>query len=143
MCVSSARSPSGPASARTEAKHNLHPSNIHDNAYAVGTIDFTGDMPVILGPDGPSLGGFVCPATIVEAGSFGEDRPIEARRPGPLPVFNSPPSTSKVQRNGKRCDYADIRHNYANTPQRTVSESEFAKGLSACDTLQITEFLCI
>jgi urea carboxylase len=45
----------------------LHPSNIHDNAYAVGTIDFTGDMPVILGPDGPSLGGFVCPVTIIEA----------------------------------------------------------------------------
>jgi urea carboxylase len=45
----------------------LHPSNIHDNAYAIGTIDFTGDMPVILGPDGPSLGGFVCPATIIEA----------------------------------------------------------------------------
>ena len=45
----------------------LHPSNIHDNAYAIGTVDFTGDMPVILGPDGPSLGGFVCPATIVEA----------------------------------------------------------------------------
>jgi urea carboxylase len=45
----------------------LHPSNIHDNAYAIGTIDFTGDMPVILGPDGPSLGGFVCPATIVDA----------------------------------------------------------------------------
>lgn len=42
----------------------LHPSNIHDNAYAVGSIDFTGDMPIILGPDGPSLGGFVCPATI-------------------------------------------------------------------------------
>jgi urea carboxylase len=45
----------------------LHPSNIHDNAYALGTVDFTGDMPVILGPDGPSLGGFVCPATIIEA----------------------------------------------------------------------------
>jgi urea carboxylase len=45
----------------------LHPSNIHDNAYAIGTVDFTGDMPVILGLDGPSLGGFVCPATIVEA----------------------------------------------------------------------------
>ncbi|CAG8998265.1 MAG: Carbamoyl-phosphate synthase large chain [Candidatus Celerinatantimonas neptuna] len=45
----------------------LHPSNLHDNAYAVGTIDFTGDMPVILGPDGPSLGGFVCPATIIKA----------------------------------------------------------------------------
>jgi urea carboxylase len=45
----------------------LHPSNIHDNAYAVGAVDFTGDMPVILGPDGPSLGGFVCPATLVKA----------------------------------------------------------------------------
>jgi urea carboxylase len=45
----------------------LHPSNIHDNAYAIGTVDFTGDMPVILGPDGPSLGGFVCPATVVNA----------------------------------------------------------------------------
>ena len=45
----------------------LHPSNIHDNAYAIGAVDFTGDMPVILGPDGPSLGGFVCPATIIQA----------------------------------------------------------------------------
>ncbi|NJM83143.1 MAG: 5-oxoprolinase/urea amidolyase family protein [Tabrizicola sp.] len=42
----------------------LHPSNLHDNAYAVGAIDFTGDMPIILGPDGPSLGGFVCPAVV-------------------------------------------------------------------------------
>ncbi|HEY0208096.1 urea carboxylase [Acerihabitans sp.] len=45
----------------------MHPSNIHDNAYAFGTVDFTGDMPVILGPDGPSLGGFVCPATVIHA----------------------------------------------------------------------------
>lgn len=45
----------------------LHPSNLHDNAYAIGAIDFTGDMPVILGPDGPSLGGFVCPAVIANA----------------------------------------------------------------------------
>lgn len=41
----------------------LHPSNIHDNAYAIGALDLTGDMPILLGPDGPSLGGFVCPVT--------------------------------------------------------------------------------
>jgi urea carboxylase len=60
----------GPAPhwARTDGgEAGLHPSNIHDNAYAIGAVDFTGDMPVILGPDGPSLGGFVCPATIVQA----------------------------------------------------------------------------
>jgi urea carboxylase len=45
----------------------LHPSNIHDNAYSVGAVDFTGDMPILLGPDGPSLGGFVCPAVVVDA----------------------------------------------------------------------------
>ena len=57
-----------PQWARTDGgEAGLHPSNIHDNAYAIGTVDFTGDMPVILGPDGPSLGGFVCPASIVQA----------------------------------------------------------------------------
>ena len=45
----------------------LHPSNLHDNAYAVGSMDFTGDMPILLGPDGPSLGGFVCPTVIAQA----------------------------------------------------------------------------
>ena len=45
----------------------LHPSNIHDTEYAVGSVNFTGDMPVILTRDGPSLGGFVCPVTIVRA----------------------------------------------------------------------------
>ncbi|UDY35284.1 urea carboxylase [Dermatobacter hominis] len=45
----------------------LHPSNIHDTPYAVGSVDFTGDMPILLGPDGPSLGGFVCPAVVCEA----------------------------------------------------------------------------
>ena len=57
-----------PAWAREDGgEAGLHPSNIHDNAYAIGAVDFTGDMPVILGPDGPSLGGFVCPVTIVQA----------------------------------------------------------------------------
>ena len=45
----------------------LHPSNIHDCEYAIGSVNFTGDHPVILGVDGPSLGGFVCPVTIVQA----------------------------------------------------------------------------
>jgi len=60
----------------------LHPSNIHDNAYAVGTVDFTGDMPIILGPDGPSLGGFVCPATIIRADRWmmGQFRPGDTIR---------------------------------------------------------------
>ena len=57
-----------PQWARTDGgEAGMHPSNIHDNAYAIGSVDFTGDMPVILGPDGPSLGGFVCPVTVISA----------------------------------------------------------------------------
>jgi urea carboxylase len=60
----------------------LHPSNIHDNAYAVGAIDFTGDMPIILGPDGPSLGGFVCPAVVArdELWKIGQLKPGDKLR---------------------------------------------------------------
>ncbi len=69
----------------------LHPSNIHDNAYAIGTIDFTGDMPVILGPDGPSLGGFVCPATIVAADlwKIGQVRPGDTVRFVPVSLADA------------------------------------------------------
>ena len=52
---------------RDGGEAGLHPSNIHDNAYAIGAVDFTGDMPIILGPDGPSLGGFVCPFVVIGA----------------------------------------------------------------------------
>ena len=60
----------------------LHPSNIHDTPYAVGALDFTGDTPIILGLDGPSLGGFVCPA-VVATGEFwkvGQLRPGDTVR---------------------------------------------------------------
>jgi urea carboxylase len=45
----------------------LHPSNIHDSAYPVGGIMLSGGTPVIVGPDGPSLGGFVVPAVVIRA----------------------------------------------------------------------------
>lgn len=73
----------------------LHPSNIHDNAYQVGAIDFTGDMPIILGPDGPSLGGFVCPATVLssELWKVGQMRPGDRVRFRPVPL---PQQESKI-----------------------------------------------
>jgi urea carboxylase len=60
----------------------LHPSNVHDTPYSVGAVDFTGDMPILLGPDGPSLGGFVCPATVVasERWKLGQLRPGDTVR---------------------------------------------------------------
>ncbi|HXL62533.1 MAG TPA: 5-oxoprolinase/urea amidolyase family protein, partial [Mycobacterium sp.] len=70
----------------------LHPSNIHDNAYCVGTLDFTGDTPILLGPDGPSLGGFVCPVTVVggDRWKLGQMAPGDAVRFVPVRADRAP-----------------------------------------------------
>ncbi|MGI5458767.1 urea carboxylase [Streptomyces sp. CA-249302] len=72
-----------PAWARPDGgEAGLHPSNVHDTAYSVGAVNFTGDTPAILGPDGPSLGGFACPVTIVRADRWktGQLRPGDTVR---------------------------------------------------------------
>ncbi|NUS74624.1 MAG: 5-oxoprolinase/urea amidolyase family protein, partial [Streptomyces sp.] len=82
-----------PRWARTDGgEAGLHPSNIHDTPYSVGAVDYTGDMPVLLGPDGPSLGGFVCPATILstERWKLGQLRPGDTVRFTPVTVDGSP-----------------------------------------------------
>jgi urea carboxylase len=55
-----------------------HPSNILDNSYPVGAININGDLPVILGPDGPTAGGFVVAATVIHADfwKIGQFRPV-------------------------------------------------------------------
>ena len=55
-----------------------HPSNILDNSYPPGAININGDLPVILGPDGPTAGGFVVAATVVHADlwKIGQLRPV-------------------------------------------------------------------
>jgi urea carboxylase len=70
----------------------LHPSNIHDTAYSVGALDFTGDTPILLGPDGPSLGGFVCPVTVVTADRWklGQLRPGDTVRFVPIRASAAP-----------------------------------------------------
>ncbi|KFC70999.1 ATP-dependent urea carboxylase [Devosia sp. LC5] len=93
----------GPAPqwARTDGgEAGLHPSNLHDNAYAVGAIDFTGDMPIILGPDGPSLGGFVCPAVIArdELWKMGQFKPGDTIRFRPLTRPDDPIAAPAIQR---------------------------------------------
>lgn len=78
----------------------LHPSNLHDNAYAIGAIDFTGDMPIILGPDGPSLGGFVCPAVIArdEQWKMGQFKPGDRIRFHPVARRDDPIAGPAVHR---------------------------------------------
>ncbi|MFJ4631951.1 5-oxoprolinase/urea amidolyase family protein [Streptomyces sp. NPDC088847] len=82
-----------PRWARTDGgEAGLHPSNIHDTPYSVGAVDYTGDMPVLLGPDGPSLGGFVCPATVIsqQRWKLGQFRPGDTVRFTPVNVDGSP-----------------------------------------------------
>ena len=58
-----------------------HPSNILDNPYPVGAVNINGDLPVILGPDGPTAGGFIVAATVTHAALWktGQLRPVGDR----------------------------------------------------------------
>jgi urea carboxylase len=61
------------------------PTDLPDSAYAVGSVDFTGDAPFLVGPDGPTLGGFICPVTVVQA----ELWKIGQLKPGDLVRFRA------------------------------------------------------
>ncbi|MGE4124639.1 MAG: urea carboxylase [Pusillimonas sp.] len=76
-----------PVWARTDGgEAGLHPSNVHDCEYAIGSINLSGDTPIILTRDGPSLGGFVCPVTIAKAELWkvGQVKPGDTIRFHPL-----------------------------------------------------------
>lgn len=99
----------GPAPrwARTDGgEAGLHPSNLHDSAYPVGGIMLSGDTPVIVGPDGPSLGGFVVPAVVIEADRWqlGQLRPGDEVRL--VPVSPEEADAALTQRRGLLTDPA-------------------------------------
>ncbi|KAI0084211.1 urea amidolyase [Irpex rosettiformis] len=44
-----------------------HPSNVLDGGYAEGSVNLNGDTPVVLGPEGPDMGGYVCVCVVASA----------------------------------------------------------------------------
>ena len=62
---------------QTGGEAGLHPSNVHDSPYSVGSVSFTGDEAVVVTCDGPSLGGFVvfCVVADAEMWKLGQARP--------------------------------------------------------------------
>lgn len=112
----------------------MHPSNIHDNAYAFGTVDFTGDMPVILGPDGPSLGGFVCPATVISADlwKLGQVRAGDKIRF--LPITINDAVAIELAQNQSLQSLKKIHHSYSTGELtspivKTLSSTEFGENI--------------
>jgi urea carboxylase len=84
----------------------LHPSNVHDSAYPVGGIMLSGDTPVIVGTDGPSLGGFVVPAVVIEADLWmlGQLRPGDRVRLVPVT-----PTEATAAMQARRARLADLQ----------------------------------
>jgi urea carboxylase len=84
----------------------MHPSNLHDSAYPVGGVMLSGGTPVVVGPDGPSLGGFVVPAVVVQA-----DRWVLAQaRPGDrLRLVPVTPEEADAANAARRRELAQVR----------------------------------
>jgi urea carboxylase len=85
----------------------LHPSNIHDSPYPVGGIMISGGTPVVVGPDGPSLGGFVVPAVVISADRWrlAQARPGDRVRLTPV----SPAEAEEASHNREHL-LADLAH---------------------------------
>ena len=91
----------------------LHPSNLHDYVYAVGSINLSGDLPIIIGKDGPSLGGFVCPITITESDLW----KVGQLRPGHKVRFNAVSHKQAIDQLVQLRDHLALPHK---TPFQTL-----------------------
>ena len=65
----------------------LDPSNVTETPYALGAIMVSGDTPIIVGPDGPSLGGFAAPlcVSLADRWKIGQLRPGDRVQLVPAP----------------------------------------------------------
>jgi urea carboxylase len=77
-----------------------HPSNLPDTPYAIGMVNFTGDMPIILTVDGPSLGGFVSMVTVptTELWKVGQAMPGDRIRFRPMTVAEAAHDLAEFRR---------------------------------------------
>eukprot|EP00005_Dracoamoeba_jomungandri_P002189 CAMPEP_0174254838 /NCGR_PEP_ID=MMETSP0439-20130205/4165_1 /TAXON_ID=0 /ORGANISM="Stereomyxa ramosa, Strain Chinc5" /LENGTH=1441 /DNA_ID=CAMNT_0015336693 /DNA_START=72 /DNA_END=4397 /DNA_ORIENTATION=- len=113
-----------PEWARTDGgEGGTHPSNLHDNGYPIGGINFSGDHPIILGPDGPSLGGFVCPSTIPQ----GELWKVGQLKPGDLVTFKKS-SWKEATATNERIQALLDKISGCSTKKTSVTAAPYIKG---------------
>ena len=116
----------------------LHPSNVHDCEYAIGAVNFTGDFPVILTRDGPSLGGFVCPVTIAKAELWkvGQVKPGDRIRFHPI-SFEEAHALEQAQAKGVEKLHASTLPTY-DVPSLAETEHGSATVLAAIKATALT-----
>ena len=121
----------------------LHPSNVHDNAYAFGAIDFTGDMPVVLGPDGPSLGGFVCPGAVIEADRWKLGQLQTGDRIQFIPVTDEEATQLSQQRNAEIENPGISSEAYVTNQGNSIQDPILFEGDDVCVRRAAQEFILI
>ncbi|KAI9150192.1 Urea amidolyase [Paramyrothecium foliicola] len=104
----------------------LHPSNIHDSPYSIGSVSFTGDEAVVLTCDGPSLGGFVvfCVVASAEMWKLGQARPGDSIRFMPMSVQAALALESQVTEAIDNLSSLPVLENYASQPSTALESSK-------------------
>ena len=79
-------------------EHGSGPSNIIDQGYPIGAINLSGRTPIILPNDGPSMGGFINPYTVIQAAfwKLAQARPGERFRFVALDVADAQAKASEL-----------------------------------------------
>jgi urea carboxylase len=81
-------------------EHGADPSNIIDQGYPLGAVNLSGQTPIILVQDGPSMGGFICPYTIASAAfwKLGQSKPGDLYRMKPITVAEAQELRRELER---------------------------------------------
>ncbi|KXH40553.1 urea carboxylase [Colletotrichum nymphaeae SA-01] len=116
---------------QTGGEAGLHPSNIHDSPYSVGSVSFTGDEAVILTCDGPSLGGFVvfCVVASAEMWKLGQLRPGDKVKLQPISVDDALFLESALERS-----IADLERSIADLTPLVVDVTPLANSPTTPDS---------
>jgi urea carboxylase len=81
-------------------ENGADPSNIIDQGYPLGAVNLSGQTPIILVHDGPSMGGFICPYTIASAAfwKLGQSKPGDLYRVKPITVTEAQELRRELER---------------------------------------------
>lgn len=109
----------------------LHPSNIHDTPYSVGSISFTGDEAIVLSVDGPSLGGFVvfCVVASTEMWKLGQVRPGDKIKLRPIPIETTLNIETPISGDSQIFNIPDV---LAQTSERTHEPARYSSLVGEC-----------
>lgn len=107
---------------RNGGSAGLHPSNMHDAPYSIGSVSFTGDEAIVLTVDGPSLGGFAvfCVVASAELWKLGQLRPGDKIKLQPITLERADELERSLLQSLESLEFRDLLQSFSGQEHETA-----------------------